>query len=291
MKSPTFAYERPQSLAEALALLAQKGADARPLAGGQSLIPMLALRLARPSVLVDLGRVEGLDELTLQDGVLVIGAMVRQRQLERNALVAEHLPLLVAATKVVGHPAIRNRGTLGGSLAHADPSAEYPAVALALDAEFVIQGPRGERVIPAQEFFLGPFTTALATDELLTSIRFPIPPTHSGWGMAEVARRHSDFALAGAVALLARADDGTCARAAIALFGVATRPLRATQAEQALVGRPFTTETFREVATLATESIDEPLSDVHGSAAYRRQLVPVVVRRALEEAAQRAAAR
>lgn len=291
MKSPTFAYERPQSLAEALALLAQKGADARPLAGGQSLIPMLALRLARPSVLVDLGRVEGLDELTLQDGVLVIGAMVRQRQLERNALVAEHLPLLVAATKVVGHPAIRNRGTLGGSLAHADPSAEYPAVALALDAEFVIQGTRGERVIPAQEFFLGPFTTALATDELLTSIRFPIPPTHSGWGMAEVARRHGDFALAGAVALLARADDGTCARAAIALFGVATRPLRATQAEQALVGRPFTTETFREVATLATESIDEPLSDVHGSAAYRRQLVPVVVRRALEEAAQRAAAR
>ncbi len=291
MKSPTFAYERPQSLAEALALLAQKGADARPLAGGQSLIPMLALRLARPSVLVDLGRVEGLDELTLQDGVLVIGAMVRQRQLERNALVAEHLPLLVAATKVVGHPAIRNRGTLGGSLAHADPSAEYPAVALALDAEFVIQGTRGERVIPAQEFFLGPFTTALATDELLTSIRFPIPPTHSGWGMAEVARRHGDFALAGAVALLARADDGTCARAAIALFGVATRPLRATQAEQALVGRPFTTETFREVATLATKSIDEPLSDVHGSAAYRRQLVPVVVRRALEEAAQRAAAR
>lgn len=287
MKPPAFAYERPQRLNEALEVLAREGAEARPLAGGQSLIPMLALRLARPTVLVDLGGIAGLDELSLEDGTLIAGAMVRQRRLERDPLVAQHLPLLAAATRLVGHPAIRNRGTLGGSLAHADPSAEYPAVALALEAELVIRGPSGERSVPAREFFLGPFTTALADGELLTAVRFPLPSAATGWGIAEVARRHGDFALAGAVTLLERAADGTCARAAIALFGVATRPVRAAAAEQALVGQPLTVETFREAAAQATEAIDEPLSDVHGSAAYRKQIVPVVVRRALEAAAQR----
>ncbi len=290
MKPPSFAYARPDGLAGALDLLAQYGADARPLAGGQSLIPMLALRLARPSLLVDLGRLAELTQLTVQDGRLVVGAMVRQRRIERDPLVAEHLPLLAAATRLIGHPSIRNRGTLGGSLAHADPSAEYPAVALALDAELVVRGPGGERVVPARDFFLGPFTTALAENELLVAARFRLPSASTGWAIEELARRHGDFALAGAVALLERGSHGTCALAALALFGVATRPVRATAAEQALTGRQVTAETIAEAAALAVEAIDEPLSDVHGSAAYRKRVTPAVVRRALEAAWQRAGA-
>ncbi len=290
MKPPSFAYARPDGLAGALDLLAQHGADARPLAGGQSLIPMLSLRLARPGLLVDLGRIAELAQLTVQDGRLVAGAMVRQRQIERDPLVAEHLPLLAAATRLIGHPSIRNRGTLGGSLAHADPSAEYPAVALALDAELVVRGPGGERVVPARDFFLGPFTTALAENELLVAVRFPLPSTRTGWAIEEVARRHGDFALAGAVALLERGADGTCAGAAVALFGVASRPVRATATERVLIGHAVTDETLREAAARAVEAIDEPLSDVHGSAAYRQRVTPAVVRRALEAAWRRAGA-
>ncbi|MCX7624440.1 MAG: xanthine dehydrogenase family protein subunit M, partial [Thermomicrobium sp.] len=266
MKPPSLSYERPDDLAGAIRALSQHGPEARPLAGGQSLIPMLALRIARPSVLVDLGRIAELQEVTVQDGALVVGAMVRQRRLERDPLVARHLPLLSAATRLVGHPSIRNRGTLGGSVAHADPSAEYPAVALALDAEMVVRGSGGERVVPARDFFLGPFTTALAADELLTAIRFPLPPATSGWAIEEFARRHGDFALAGAVTLLELGADGRCTRAAIALFGVATRPVRATAAEQALLGQPLTANAIREAALLAPAAIDEPLSDVHGAA-------------------------
>jgi len=290
MKPPSFAYERPRDLAEALDLLARHGSDARPLAGGQSLVPMLALRIARPSVVIDLGRIGDLTGLTLAGSTLTIGAMVRQRELERDGLVRQHLPLLAAATRLIGHPAIRNRGTLGGSLAHADPSAEYPAVALALDAELVARGPNGERTIPAREFFLGPFVTALAEGELLTAIRFPLPKPSTGWAIEELTRRHGDFALAGAVALLERAPDGTCAQAAVALFGVATRPVRATATEHVLRGRPLDAGILAEAAALAVEAIDEPLSDVHGSAAFRKRVTPVVVRRALEAAWQRATA-
>ncbi|MCS7051752.1 MAG: FAD binding domain-containing protein, partial [Thermomicrobium sp.] len=193
-------------------------------------------------------------------------------------------------TRLVGHPSIRNRGTVGGSLAHADPSAEYPAVMLALDAELLVRGATGERAIAARDFFLGPFMTALADGELLIAIRIPLPRAGTGWGIEEVARRHGDFALAGAATVLERAADGTCTRAAIALFGVATRPVRATAAEQALVGRALTAEAMREAAALAVEAVDEPLSDVHGSAAYRKQILPVVVRRALEAATRRAGA-
>jgi carbon-monoxide dehydrogenase medium subunit len=182
MKPAAFAYERPGTLGEALEALARHGSDARPLAGGQSLVPMLSLRLARPALLVDLGRLAGLDELVVRNGAVEIGAMVRQRRLERDPLVAQHVPVLAAATRYVGHPSIRNRGTLGGSLAHADPSAEYPAVALAVDAEMVVRSARGERTIPARDFFLGPFTTALAEGELLVAIRFPALPAGAGWG-------------------------------------------------------------------------------------------------------------
>lgn len=288
MKPPPFHYTRPGNLDEALTTLAAHGADARPLAGGQSLIPLLNLRLARPGLLVDLNFVPGLAEIRFEDGTLVLGAMVRQRALERDAQIAHRLPLLAAATRLVGHPQIRNRGTVGGSLAHADPSAEYPALALALDAELVARSATGERIIPARDFFLDLFTTALAPGELLTTIRIPMPAPGTGWSIQEIARRHGDFALAGAVVLLRKAADGTCEHAAIALFGVGTRPLRLQAAEQALVGRPLSTETIGEAAALAVDAIDEPLSDVHGSATYRRRMAGVVVRRALSEAAQRA---
>ena len=288
MKPAAFAYERPGILDEALEALARHGSDARPVAGGQSLVPMLSLRLARPALLVDLGRLAGLDELVVRNGAVEIGAMVRQRRLERDPLVTQHVPVLAAATRYVGHPSIRNRGTVGGSLAHADPSAEYPAVALAVDAQMVVRSARGERTIPARDFFLGPFTTTLAEGELLVAIRFPALPAGAGWGVEEIARRHGDFALAGAVAVLERGPDGTCSRASVALFGVATRPLRATAVEQALIGRVLDSATLREAAALAADAIDEPLSDVHGSATYRRQVTPVVVRRALEAAAARA---
>ena len=290
MKPPPFDYTRPRSLDEALAALAAHGADARPLAGGQSLIPMLSLRLARPSLLVDLSFIPGLASVQAENGTTVLGAMVRQRALERDAQVAQRLPVLAEATRLVGHPPIRNRGTVGGSLAHADPSAEYPALALALDAELVARSASGERVIPARDFFVDLFTTALAPGELLTAVRIPVPPPGTGWSIQEIARRHGDFALAGATVLLRKASDGTCEHAAIALFGVATRPLRASAAEQALAGRPLTSEAIREAASLAAGAIDEPLSDVHGSAAYRRRMAEVVARRALEEASRRAAA-
>lgn len=290
MKPAVFAYERPSSLDEALAVLGAHGSDARPLAGGQSLIPMLTLRIARPSLLVDLGRLSELDRVRLDDGVLEIGAMTRQRRIERDPLVRDHVPILAEALRFVGHPAIRNRGTIGGSLAHADPSAELPAVALALEAEIIVRNSQGARTIPARDFFLGPFTTALRDDELVVAVRFPTLRAGTGWGIAEIARRHGDFALAGAVAVLERGQDGSCTRAAVALFGVGTRPLRATASEQALVGRPLSTDVLREAAALAVDAIDEPLSDVHGSVSYRRQVTPVVVRRALEAAVQRATA-
>jgi carbon-monoxide dehydrogenase medium subunit len=287
VKPPPFDYTRPRSLADALAALAEHGADARPLAGGQSLIPLLNLRLARPSLLVDLNVVPGLADVRPDDGWLVLGAMVRQRALERDPQVGRHVPLLSQAARLAGHPSIRNRGTLGGSLAHADPSAEYPAVALALDAELVARGASGERVIPAGEFFVDLFTTALKPEELLTAVRIPVLPDGTGWAIHEIARRHGDFALAGAAVVLRKAADATCQHAAIALFGVATRPLRARAAEQALVGSPLTPERIGEAAALAVDAIDEPLSDVHGSAAYRRRMAGVVVRQALEEASQR----
>ncbi len=288
MKPPPFDYIRPRGLDEALAILATHGPDARPLAGGQSLIPLLNLRLARPSLLVDLAFIPGLADVQAENGTVVLGAMVRQRTVERDALIAQRVPLLAEATRLVGHPPIRNRGTIGGSLAHADPSAEYPAIALALDAELVVRSASRERVVPARDFFVDLFTTALAPGELLTAVRIPVPPPGAGWAIQEIARRHGDFALAGAAVLLRQAGDGTCEHAAIALFGVATRPLRATAAEHALTGQPLTAESIREAAALAVEAIDEPLSDVHGSAAYRQRMAGAVVRRALEEASRRA---
>ncbi len=285
LKSAPFAYLAPLRLADALDHLAELGEDARVLAGGQSLIPLLALRLARPGVLVDLGRIASLAEVQEREGWLVLGSMTRELQAERSALVARGWPLLGAALRFIGHSAIRSRGTVGGSLAHADPAAELPAVALALQAELVAQSKgRGERTIAALDFFLGPYTTALASDEILTEIR--IPSSSGGFSFQEVARRHGDFALVG-VAATVELERGRIKGCRVALTGVSDRPVPGSGTELGMVGEEPTPKLFRAVAQQLA-AVVRPPSDLHGTAGYRRQLVSVLVPRALEEASARA---
>lgn len=287
MKPAPFAYLAPRSLEEALTLLAEHGDQAKLLAGGQSLVPMLNFRLARPDVLIDLNRVSGLDGIALDGGDLLrVGAMTRQSTLERHAEVAARCPLLPAALRFVGHPPIRHRGTVGGSLAHADPAAELPAVLACLGGEVVAWSRQGERVIPAEELFVGLMTTALRPDELLTEVRMRLPSPVAGWAILEVARRHGDFALVGVVALLELAGTGTVREARLALFGVGPTPVRARAAEEALAGRQPTAEEFQRAAALVEEALD-PDSDLHASAEYRRQVGGVLARRALAQALTR----
>ena len=275
MKPPPFEYYAPTSVEEAAALLAEHGDDAKVLAGGQSLIPLLSLRLARPSVLVDLN---GIAALSFIDGG-TIGAMTRHRTVERSAAIARDVPLLAAAMPFIGHAAIRTRGTVGGSLSHADPAAELPAVALALDATFRAQSAkRGEREIAASDFFAGYFTTALEPDEVLTSVRFTTVSPGTGVSVQEMARRHGDFAMVAVAASVTRDGD-----ARIALINVADRPLRATDAEAAMKAG----SSIDEVAELATRGL-EPVSDLHATAAYRRSVAKVLVRRALDDAVTKA---
>ncbi len=291
MKPPVFDYAAPGTVGEALSLLAQHEGEAKILAGGQSLMPLLNMRLARPGLLVDLGRVPGLDYIREVDGGLAIGAMTTQRTVERSTVVAARNPLLHAAVRLIAHPQIRNRGTIGGSLAHADPAAECPALALAMDAELRVVGSGAsgrERAIPAADFFLTYLTTALAPAELLTEVRFPALPDGSGWSFMEVARRHGDFALAGAVATLALDRSGHCAGARLVLFGVGSTPLRARTVEDALRGEKPSEKLIAQAAGKVAAVLDEPLSDVHASAEYRRHLAGVLAGRSLAEAASRA---
>ena len=292
MKPPPFDYVAPRTVDEALAALADAGEDAKVLAGGQSLIPLLSLRLAHPTTLVDLNAVEELTTIDRSDGeALDVGAMVRHRTIERSDEAKQAVPLFADAMPLIGHVAIRTRGTIGGSLAHADPAAELPAIATALDATFTVRSrDRGERTIPAAEFFLGYFTTAVEPDELLTSIRFPILPARSGCAVEEVARRHGDFAMVGAVAAVTLAADGaTIEDARIAIINVADRAVRATAAEAGLRGADPGERAFTDAAEAATTDLD-PSGDLHASPAYRRKVAGVCVRRALERATERARA-
>ena len=269
MKPPPFDYIAATSLDEALSALAEGGDEAKVIAGGQSLIPLMSMRLAHPTLLIDLNRVDELTSIERVNGSLRVGSMVRHRTAERSKEIADAVPLITAAMPYIGHVAIRSRGTVGGSLAHADPAAELPAVALALNATFNAQSKeRGERAIPAADFFGGYFTTALEPDEILTSIDFPV--LGAGVAVHEVARRHGDFAMVGAVAAVAPGD------ARIALINVAEVPVRATEAEQALNGGA----SIDEVADLATKDLD-PSADLHASAAYRKKVAGVCVKRAL----------
>jgi carbon-monoxide dehydrogenase medium subunit len=280
VKPPAFEYVAPTSLDEALELRAKHGADSVVLAGGQSLMPLLNLRLALPAVVIDIGRVMELAGVRSANGGLAIGAMTRQREVERSELVGERSPLLGKAVRLIGHPTIRNRGTVGGSLAHADAAAELSATALALDAEIVARSLRGQRAIPARDFFLDYLTTALEPDELLVEVRVPAVP--GGAAFQEVARRHGDFAIAGAAAVV-MVEEGVVRDARIALLGVGPTPVRATEAEALLRGGRAGEELFREAAEKAAAGL-EPSSDVHAPAGYRRRVAAVLTRRALMEA-------
>ena len=287
MKPAPFEYHAPETVADAVGVLADHGDDAKPLAGGQSLVPMLALRLARFEHLVDLNRVDELTGVARDNGSLVVGAMTRQATLERDDEV-QVVPLLRRAAPLIGHFQIRNRGTVGGSIAHADPASELPAVALALDAELEVAAWAGTRVVPAGEFFAGTWTTVLEPTELLTAIRFPVWEGRCGFAVEEVARRHGDFALVGAACGVTLHDDGTIERAAIGLFGVGSTPLRAPAAEAAVAGRAGSAGELAEVGQLAVRDL-EPPDDVHASARYRRAVGAHVVALALGAAVREAA--
>jgi carbon-monoxide dehydrogenase medium subunit len=273
MKPAPFEYHAPSTVADACALLAEHGDEAKVLAGGQSLVPILALRLARFEHLVDVNRVDGLSGLERSNGTLTVRAVTRQRVLERDPLVAQAVPLLAKATPLVGHFQIRNRGTVGGSIAHADPASEYPAVAMALDAEIELASAGGGRWIAARDFFAGTWTTAAEPEELLVALRFPVWSGRCGFAVEEVARRHGDFALAGAVCAVS--DE----RAALALFGVASTPVRVDAADEALFGGADATE----VAALAVRDL-APADDVHASGSTRVKIARHVVERAVTKA-------
>jgi carbon-monoxide dehydrogenase medium subunit len=288
MKPPPFDYVLPGSVREAVSLLKQHDGEAKLIAGGQSLMPLLNMRLARPAALIDINRLTDLDYVREADGGLAIGAITRQRTVEKSDLVKNHLPVLHAALQYVSHPQIRNRGTFGGSLAHADPSAECPAVALVLDAEFCIAGPEGERKVMAGDFFLTYLTTALGPAEMLTEVRLPLLPARTGWSVQELSRRHGDFAMAGVVAVTTLDASGKCSAARIVLFGVAPTPIRAPAAEQVLAGAKPSEAVFEQAGKKASEAVEEPLSDMHATGEFRRHLAGVLTRRALAEASSRA---
>jgi carbon-monoxide dehydrogenase medium subunit len=287
VKLPEVDYEAPTTVAEAVDLLAEHGDEASVLAGGQSLIPLLALRLARPAVLIDINGVHELAGVSATDGRVAIGAMTREYVAEESATVADAVPLLAAALPLIGHEAIRSRGTIGGSLAHADPAAELPAVARALNAEFVVRGPSGERVIPAAQWFEGYLTTSRRPDELLVEVRFPTAREDTGASFTEVARRHGDFAIVGLAASLVLSG-GVISDARLAFAGVSEVPVRATAAEELLAGERPSAELFDEAARRATEDLDPP-ADLHGSSDYRKTVAAAVVRRGLRAAADNAA--
>jgi carbon-monoxide dehydrogenase medium subunit len=280
MKSPPFSYARPRTRGAALAVFDAEP-DARALAGGQSLLPLMGARLAAPPVLVDLERVDDLSGIRLDGDTVRIGAMTRQADAERSELLSDRFPVLVEGLRQIGYPAIRNRGTVGGSIAHADPAAELPVLAVALDASVVVDGPGGEHAVAAEEFFRGPFEPALDQGELLVSV--DLPPTDLTWAFLELARRSADFAVV-SVAVGLDVDGGICRRARIVVGAAHPRPIRLREAEEALVGQRVDHETADAVARRAATAL-RPAGDVQGSAEHRREVAAVMVRRAILRAA------
>jgi CO/xanthine dehydrogenase FAD-binding subunit len=283
MKPADFEYVRPETVAEAIAALQGSDGEGKLLAGGQSLVPLMNFRLATPRLLVDINRTAGLADVARADGHLRIGAMARMRALETEPLVRQMHPLLAAAASWVGHVQIRNRGTVGGSLAHADPAAEIPAICVLADAELGISGPDGDRVVQAADFFLGFLYTSLGESDVLTEIRIPVLDQGDGWGFREFAHRRGDFALAGSAATL-RITDGIVERARCVVFGTPDRPVRSPSAEAALVGAAASPDRLAEAARIAAD--EALLEDPRPDAAYRRALTETMVRRALEDAAR-----
>ncbi|MDG2335605.1 MAG: xanthine dehydrogenase family protein subunit M [Myxococcota bacterium] len=289
MKSAPFEYVAPSTISGVLEILGQNDPDeVKLMAGGQSLMPLLNMRLSRPALVLDLGRVADLDFIRETDQGVVIGAMTTKRAVEDSELILREHPLFWESTVAIGHPPIRNRGTVGGSMAQADPASEYPAVALVLEAELVAVSARGERTIPADDFFVTYLTTCLEPDEVLTEIRIPRLAPRTGWAFQEVARRHGDFAIVGATATLGL-EAGVAVEPRIAVFGAGDRALRFPSAESLLAGQPATDEVIDEVAAQVAAAVEDPLDDAHASADYRRHLAGVLVGRVLREAAVRAA--
>ena len=290
MKPPRFEYFAPASVDEALALLAQHGEGAKVLAGGQSLVPLLNFRLVRPSHLIDLNEIPGLGYIREENGWLVIGGMTRQRAVEQSALVRERCPLLADAMPQIGHAQIRNRGTIGGSLAHADPAAELPAVMAALEGQLVVRRGGGQRVVAPEQFFVSYLTTSLEQAELLVEVRLPVAPPRTGTAFMEVSRRHGDFALVGVAASLTLDEAGVCTKSALALTGAGPTPVVARDAARTLVGVKPTAEAFEEVGRQVSALL-QPDSDLHASAEYRKHVGGVLARRALARATARATGR
>jgi aerobic carbon-monoxide dehydrogenase medium subunit len=285
-----FEYHAPTSLAEATALLARLGEDAKVLSGGQSLIPLMKLRLASPPHVIDINGIPGLAGIREADGVLRIGALTRESELEESALVRDRYPLLYETSRVIADPIVRNLATVGGNLAHGDPANDHPATMLALGAEIVAVGPRGDRRIPIASFFTGPFATALGPAEILVEIRVPVPPPRSGGAYVKLERKVGDFATAAVAAQVALLPGGTFEQVGIGLTNVGMTPIKATSAEAALKGKRPDEAAIMQAARLAAEA-SEPAEDLRGSVEYKRDLVRVLTARALRRAVARAGGR
>ena len=287
MKAAPFEYHKPKTLAEALDLLKSYGEDARILAGGQSLVPMMALRLARPKALIDINDLSELDYVGEKNGRLAIGALTRQRAVERSSALAKSCPLLWECMPLVGHIQTRNRGTICGSLAHSDPAAELPAITLALDAEMVVARSSGERILSAKDFFVMAYGTALHNDEMLKEIRIPPWRPGAGWAVVELSPNHGSFAIAGVAVRLGIDSTGRAKDVRIALFGVDHVPRRVELAEKRMAADRIDESTIGAAAEQASQEV-EPYEDLHASAAYRRHVTGVLVKRALRQALDRA---
>jgi carbon-monoxide dehydrogenase medium subunit len=277
-----FDYRAPASLEEALGLLAERGEDAKVMAGGQSLIPLLKLRFSQPALLVDIGRLPGMADIKRDDGLVRIGALVRHVDVERSKELAKLVPLMVEAVHWIADPLVRNRGTVVGSVCHADPSGDWGAIMLALDAQVVAQSKSGQRVIPIDDFFQGPFTTSLRPDEVATEIRIPLPSGPAGGSYHKLERKVGDFATV-AISVQVEFDGRKVKKAGIGLTSVGATNIKAKKAEQALVGKELTDDVIREAARLAADAAD-PKDDLRGSAAYKKDLVRVFVQRGLRAA-------
>ncbi|GER83160.1 carbon monoxide dehydrogenase [Thermogemmatispora aurantia] len=283
----TFEYHPASSVDEAIALLSQYGDDAKLLAGGHSLIPTMKLRLAQPAHLIDIGRIPGLSYIREEGNVVAVGALTTYATIERSEVLRRHFALLPECASVIGDPQVRNRGTIGGSISHADPSADMPGAVRALKAEIRVRGPNGERTVAADDFFLGTFTTALEPGEMVTEIRFPLPPARTGSAYTKLANKASHYAVAGCAAVVTLGADGACTAASVVITGAGTMPTRASAVEAALVGKQLNEATVAEAASHAAEGL-ELMEDIHGSKQYRAQMAAVMARRAILKAAERA---
>ncbi len=287
MIAQSFNYEAPDTLAKAIALLQKYGDEAKILSGGHSLIPMMKLRFATPECLIDINDIPGLSHIKEEGGVLKIGALTREAEVEHSDLLKKHFPIFGDVTKLIADPQVRNRGTLGGNLAHGDAANDHPAVMLALNATVIATGPDGERAIPIDEFFFGFYMTALQPDEILTEIQIPIPEGNTGNAYHKLERKVGDYATAGVAVQLTLDQSGNCTAAGIGLTNVNPTPLRAARSEQALLGKPITEASIAEAAQYASEDCS-PSSDLRGSEEYKRAMVAVLVKRMIHKALERA---